>query len=92
MIAVEEAANLTERLMARSFGQLTPEAVESIELSATARNALPSASLRVEVLSTDAAPAAKRITVEIAWGTAAVGGTAPIRVVAWKYSSERETP
>ena len=88
LIASEEAANMVELLMAYSFDQLTAEAAKSAKFSPPARDALPSASLRIEILPTDERPRCKRVTVEIAWATRGEEKTRPIRVVAWKYDQE----
>lgn len=92
MIALEEAANLTELVMAKSYDQLTQDAITSVKLSLPARDALPTASLRIELLPIDAVPRGKRVTVEVAWGAEGEGQAKPIRVVAWKYDQGRGTP
>lgn len=92
IIATEEAANLIELVMAKPYDRLTQEAVDSMELSAPTLGALPTASLRVEVIPVDAVPRSKRVTVQIAWTTPGGGKTKPIQVVAWKYDLEGQTP
>jgi hypothetical protein len=92
LIATEEAANLMELMMAHSYERLTPEAVDVTKRSAPPLGALPAASLRVELVPIDAAPRSKRVTVEIAWTTPGGGKTKPVRVVAWKYDLEGQTP
>ncbi len=91
VIATEEAANVIELLMSRPYDQLTPDSVKSVKLSPTARDALPSASLRVELLPIDDVPRCKRVTVEIAWAASSDGMAKPIRIVAWKYGQEDKT-
>ena len=51
--------------MARSWEQLTPEAVASIELSETCQTTLPNAQLAIDVVASS--DGAKQLNIEIAW-------------------------
>lgn len=83
LTATREAGNLMEQLMARSWEQLTPEAVASIELSETCQTTLPNAQLAIDVVASS--DGAKQLNIEIAWRIAAENHAAPVHLVAWKY-------
>jgi type II secretory pathway pseudopilin PulG len=86
-VAVLELANQAERLALRSWEELTPERLQQIELSETARQTLRQASLRV-ALAEEAEPLARRITLELSWSDPAGRAVAPLRVVVWRYPRE----
>lgn len=90
-IALLELANQAERLSLRAWEELTPERLEQIELSETARQRLRQASLRV-ALAEDAEPLVRRITLELSWHDPAGRGVSPLRLVVWKYAVEGGTP
>lgn len=83
--AVEEADNLLERLAARPWEELTPEAVGRLGLSPQGRSRLPGGELHVEVDTPPQEPAAKRIRVSVRWRDGRDKWLPPIRLVAWKY-------
>jgi hypothetical protein len=83
LTATHEASNLMEQLMARSWEQLTPETVASIELSETCQAILPSAQLAIDVA--DDGDGAKQLNIEIAWRQTSDKPAAPVHLVAWKY-------
>ncbi len=84
-LAVQEAANLMERLCGRPWPQLTPEAVRQVQLREEMRQVLPGAELAIDVVQPAGEPAAKRISVQIRWQDKANRATRPVRLVAWKY-------
>ena len=87
-LAVQEAANLMERLCARPWPQLTPETVRPLELREEIRQVLPGAELAVDVAQPPGDPQAKRIAVEIRWQGKSHRAMRPVRLVAWKYRPE----
>lgn len=86
LTATREAGNLMKQLMARSWEQLTPEEVASIELSETCQTMLPDAQLTIDVAASS--DGAKQLNIEIAWRLVAKNQAAPVRLVAWKYPRE----
>ena len=76
-VAVQEAANLMERLTARPFASLTPESTRDLPLSARARQSLPKVELKVDVRENDKAGGAdsKRVAIARAGKADRVNGT-----------------
>lgn len=83
--AVQEVANVMERLAARSWEELTPGAAGQARLSAEAQRALPNGRLEIEVAQTDQDPDAKRITVVLRWPAGPEQPDRSVRLVAWRY-------
>jgi len=83
--AIHEAANVMERLCARPWESLTPEAAAQVQRSAEARRALPDGELQVEVAPADEEPDAKRIAVVVRWPGGPEQAARSVRLVAWKY-------
>jgi hypothetical protein len=86
-IAVQEAANVMERLAARPWVQLTPDTVGTETLTLEALRALPGAELSVAVAGD---PPLKRIGVQLRWRGRSGGFEAPVRLSSWV--SERSKP
>jgi prepilin-type N-terminal cleavage/methylation domain-containing protein len=85
-IALEEAANLIERVRTLPFAEVTPERLARIELAPEVREFLPDATAKLSIdKETDAVPA-KRVRVEIQW-RAAAGPEPPARLTFWVYPS-----
>jgi Tfp pilus assembly protein PilV len=82
--ALQETANLMERLTARPWDELTSETAKRETLAEPARQALPGAELSVGV---DEAKdhASKRVTIALRWRTRAGTWDAPVRLTAWTY-------
>jgi len=85
--AVQEAANLMERLAARPWDELTPAAARSLAASAatSARDALGDGSIEADVASVAGDPTAKRVAIEVRPGDRSGGRSAPVRLVAWVH-------
>jgi hypothetical protein len=80
-IALEEASNIMEQIMAQPWDR----PAGSWQLSDGARGVLPAATVVVEVTPNEADDTAKKVTVEIRWSNRAGELVAPLRLVAWKY-------
>jgi Tfp pilus assembly protein PilE len=86
LLAVEEVANVMERVAALHFKQLETEQLDGISLSAKAAESLPEAQLTVEVTPDQTGPSsAKRVTVELIWKNRAGQTNRPVRLTAWRY-------
>jgi prepilin-type N-terminal cleavage/methylation domain-containing protein len=83
--ALQEAANVMERLCSQRWEDLTAEAARRQWLSDEAARSLPGAAARVEIEPADDEPAAKRIGVEVRWEPASGKPSERVRLVAWKY-------
>jgi Tfp pilus assembly protein PilV len=83
--ALEEAANVMERLSARPFDELSPEAVRGAQLSAPARARLPAGAVEIQLADAPDGPAAKRITVIVRWQASGGRSELTARLVAWRY-------
>ena len=89
-IAMQEVANLMERLCARPWEEVTPEAAGPIELSEEAQKALADGKVEIDVLQPDDEPSAKRITVVLCWQPQPNQPPRSVRLVAWKYRAESD--
>jgi prepilin-type N-terminal cleavage/methylation domain-containing protein len=88
--AVGEAANILERLTARPWEKLTPEAVKSLSLSEDAKRALPDGELTVALHESNQDRDARRIALRIRWRNRSGEWDAPVRLVAWTYRVRSE--
>ncbi len=83
--AVLEAANLMERLAARSWDELTEEGVQDVELSPEARRRLPAGELEIDITSPTDQPDARRIALRLRWQGDSGQLLRPVRLLAWRY-------
>ncbi len=83
--AVQEAANVMERLTAYPFDEVTPERARAVSISPATLQSLPGAKLAVEVAPTQPGPgpSAKRIAVRLRWRNRAGDWEAPVRLTTW---------
>jgi uncharacterized protein (DUF58 family) len=84
-IALEQAANLIERVSAMPFEQITPQRLGEIKLAEEVEAILPKAAVTWSVADEPGDVPAKRVRVEIAW--TGLGGRAesPARLTYWAY-------
>ena len=85
LCAVQEAANLMERVAARPWEEVTPEGLRTVSLSPGALRALPGAELEAAVDDASAGRGEKRIDLRLRWRDRAGTWTAPVRLTAWIY-------
>jgi hypothetical protein len=83
--AIQEAANVMERVCARAWEELTPETAGHVQLSEDAERALPGGELHVDFAGTDEEPEGKRITVVLRWPAGPGQPDRSVRLVAWRY-------
>jgi hypothetical protein len=85
--AVQEAANVMERVTSRSYASLTPDSVRALALSPQAKALLPESELKVEVGDKRSAEGigSKRIALHLRWRNRFGEWDAPVRLVAWIY-------
>jgi hypothetical protein len=81
--AVQEAANLMERLGAFRWNELTDERARRLALSERARAALPGAELSVRVERP--ADDARRLVVNLRWRNRAGSFDRPVRLTSWRF-------
>ena len=84
-VAMQEVANLMERLCARPWEEITPESPGPIEPSEEGRKALADGQVEIDVFQPDDEPSAKRITVVLRWQPQPDQPPRSVRLVAWKY-------
>lgn len=89
-VAQEEAGNLLETLMTRSWDDTTAQRLAAVELSPECRRWLAEAQLRVEV--NDEAADVRRIALELAWRPFCGGRAAPLRLTGWKFRATEVAP
>jgi len=87
-LAVLEVENAMERLAARPWDELTPQAVATPQLSPSVRGRLPGAELKVEVTASPAEPLAKRIAILLRWQDRSGQFTQPVRIVTWRWKEK----
>jgi hypothetical protein len=85
--AVQEAANLMERVTSRSYASVTPDSVRAMTLSPQAKALLPESDLKVEVGEKRTAEGigSKRIALQLRWRNRFGEWDAPVRLVAWTH-------
>jgi hypothetical protein len=83
--ALQEAANLMERLSARPWLELTPELAREQSLSPATKAALRDGTLDVAIAPTEGDASSKTIAIRIGWGGTSGRGPAPVRLVAWVH-------
>ncbi len=89
--ALVEASNLLERIAARPYDEITPEAAGRCRLAGPTADFLPGATLYLKVDTSTDAPGRKKIAVEIRWRDRSGRPEAPIRLVAWTYRHGRHS-
>jgi Tfp pilus assembly protein PilV len=89
-LAIMELSNVLERIAARPWADLTPQAFAAEKPSAEAVEKLPEAELKVEVTTPSAEPKAKRITVSLRWQDRNSQFVAPVKITTWKYATENK--
>jgi hypothetical protein len=83
--ATVELGNVLERITARPWAELTPQAVAGQQPAETIRNRLPGAELKIEISTPAAEPDAKRIVVSLRWRDRSGDFLPPLTVTTWKY-------
>jgi hypothetical protein len=85
--AAQEVCNVMERVTARPYGAVSPGAVGDVALSPQARQMLPAAELKVDVVEDDptGGKGSKRIAVQLRWHDRSGGWDAPARLTTWIY-------
>jgi Tfp pilus assembly protein PilV len=81
--AVQEVANLMERLTAAPWDGVTPESARALALSEGVRRKLPEPELTIDVDEKDAARGEKRLAIRLRWRNRAGAWEAPVRLTAW---------
>jgi len=89
-LALQETANLMERLFALPFAELTTPRAAEFQLSETARQRLPDARLQITVNSTAGQPAAKEVHVSVSWLDRSGRHGAPTELTAWRHEDGRD--
>jgi len=85
LIALQQSANVMERLAAVPWEDLSEENIAKLQLDKQVHRLLPEAQLDIEMTVPPDEPPAKRITVSIGWSDRAGQPVRPVRVVAWRY-------
>jgi Tfp pilus assembly protein PilV len=83
--ALQEVANVMERITADPFDEVTPERARAMSISPSATSSLPGAELAVEVTPSQpgAGRSARRIAVRLRWRNRAGEWEAPVRLTTW---------
>jgi Tfp pilus assembly protein PilE len=84
--AMEEAANVLERVAARPWPQLTPAALGRERLSEDTREALSGGSLSIELAPEAGPPAARQVLVTVTWREPPAEEPLTVRLAAWRYA------
>lgn len=86
--AQREAGNLMERLMSRSWSNLTPELASETKLSRIGQATLKDGQVQIRLREEQQPMPAKRIEIRIDWQTGTGARAVPVTLVAWKYARE----
>ena len=91
-LALFEVANLMERVAARPWSELTPEADDDVRLSDNIRQRLPGAELKIEVSDSppERKPTSKRIAVSIRWRDRAGRMLPLVSITTWRFLGGEE--
>jgi prepilin-type N-terminal cleavage/methylation domain-containing protein len=84
-IAVLEASNIIERISARPWDDVTPEAAAKEKLSPSAARALREPVLKVNVAAVKDDPVGKRVSLEIRWKNREGDYVSPVRLTRFLY-------
>lgn len=87
LVAIQEAANVMERVFATPWDQLASDRFAELEASASAQTQLPNASVDI-VIGEAREPAGKHITVTIAWTSTNAGQRESTQLVAWRFQTK----
>ena len=91
-LAVQEAANLMERIYALPWNEVTQDQAVAARLSPAGRSRLPAAAVKVTVQASGDPPTEKRISVDIDWQEADGGRSRPVRLTAWRFADREDRP
>lgn len=90
-LAIQEVANLMERLAARPWKRLSAEGTKDLTISESARASLPWARLEIEVDDRgQEKEGAKRIRLRLSWRNRTGTSEAPVRLTAWRFRGKGE--
>jgi hypothetical protein len=85
-VAVEEAANIIERISALPWDQVTAERLAAIRLSPDAGHSLPNGAVTLAVESSADGPRGKQVQLAITWSDPAGETERPVRLSYWMYA------
>ncbi len=85
-IAVQEAANLMDQILATPWDRLSQDSIAQQQLSSTAKEQLRNAELLVTTAEQEGMPASRRIMVEIRWAGPTSTTPQHVRLVSWAFA------
>jgi type II secretory pathway pseudopilin PulG len=88
-VALQAVQAISEQVGNVPWEQLTAESVEHITIPDQAVPHLPGAKVAIAV-NEELEPAAKRVLVEITWGSGGGKRTAPVRLTSWVFPEEAQ--
>ena len=91
-LAVQEVANVAERIAALSWDQLTDDWLAAQAPSAELLSAIPQAKVRYGMTAEAGPPAARRIRLEVTWQNTTGQPVDPAGLTVWKYSPPEQQP
>jgi type IV pilus biogenesis protein CpaD/CtpE len=91
-VAVREAGNALESLLARPDAELTATQPPTVELLEEARRILPASQLHVTVAKGSAASEGIHVHVRVDWQSSAGQPARPVHVTAWKFPLPETSP
>lgn len=92
LVATQELNNQLERLTAKPWSEITPEAAKDIQLSPSAAARLPEGELRIEVQAVEVPRPGKRLLGELRWQDRGNSWRPPLRLTAWVFAPREVTP
>ena len=88
--AMQEAANLMERICAQPFEAIGPDTATRMQLAEHLHAVLPGARLDVEATPSPGDPQVRRIVVTVHSASDDGSPRRPVRLVAWKYGGAEQ--
>lgn len=88
-VAVQEVANILERVTARNWEEITSAAVSGVKLAPESASFLDDAELRIEITENEQQPLSKQVSVSLQWKDRFQNSVAPVRVTTWVYQRSR---
>ena len=86
--AVQEVANLAERITANDWESVTSASLAKMTVSERVSDVLSDPRLQLQVADVTGPPTAKRVTIEFSWRDRAGNFVSPVRLVVWIHKQQ----
>jgi Tfp pilus assembly protein PilE len=90
--ALQMASNAMERVQALAWNELTAAGMKPIAQAVVAQGMLRRSRIEVEIVQSEAAPPAKRISVTVFWAERSDQVERKQKLTAWRFAEENRNP